>query len=80
MENTTAALTAAQALHAGTIQERLTVAQDRSEEETVIKNDEPHKRCIFKTNIWKKRKLQIMELSAIFIVLKIQLLLIFSDL
>lgn len=54
MENTTAALTAAQALHAGTIQERLTVAQDRSEEETVIKNDEPHKRGIFKRIFGKK--------------------------
>ena len=34
-ENTTAALTAAQALHAGTIQERLTVAQDQTEEDPV---------------------------------------------
>lgn len=50
----TDALTAAQALHAGTIQERLTVAQDQSEEETVIKKEEPQKRGIFKRLFGKK--------------------------
>ena len=50
----TDALTAAQALHAGTIQERLTVAQDQSEEETVIKKEEPQKRGFFKRIFGKK--------------------------
>lgn len=58
MENTTAALTAAQALHAGTIQERLTVAQDQSEEETVIKKEEPQKRGLFKRIFGKKESSQ----------------------
>lgn len=58
MENTTAALTAAQALHAGTIQERLTVAQDQSEEETVIKKEEPLKRGLFKKIFGKKESSQ----------------------
>ena len=51
----TDALTAAQALHAGTIQERLTVSQEQSEEETVIKKEEPQKRGIFKRIFGKKR-------------------------
>ena len=51
----TDALTAAQALHAGTIQERLTVAQNQSEEGTVINNkEEPQKRGIFKRIFVKK--------------------------
>ena len=50
----TDALTAAQALHAGTIQERLTVAQDQSVEETVIKKEEPQKRGFFKRIFGKK--------------------------
>lgn len=55
MENTTAALTAAQALHAGTIQERLTVAQDQSEEEPVTeKKNNPIQ--VFGKDFSEKRK------------------------
>ena len=51
----TDALTAAQALHAGTIQERLTVAQDHSEEEPVTEKMEQPKQSIWE-RLFKKSK------------------------
>lgn len=51
----TDALTAAQALHAGTIQERLTVAQDQSEEEPVTEKKEQHKQS-FLERLFRKKK------------------------
>ena len=55
MENTTAALTAAQALHAGTMQEHLTLTQDQNEETNVVtEKEETQKRGLFKRLFGKK--------------------------
>jgi uncharacterized protein YdcH (DUF465 family) len=52
----TDALTAAQALHAGTIQERLAVAQDQSEEVSAVEEkEEPEKRGFFGWLFGKKK-------------------------
>ena len=52
----TDALTAAQALHAGTIQERLTVAQDQNEEEPVTEKTELPKHSFFERLFRKNKK------------------------
>ena len=52
----TDALTAAQALHAGTIQERLTVAQDQSEEVSVVEEKEEHEKRGFFGWLFGKKK------------------------